>query len=136
MSSYLTFYIVPKEEGSKPISLMSYSRNNEIYQYFNDSLSISYTGNGDEINYTDFTVSHVDKVIDDLKCDIDKSKTRLQEYEKHASGNLEIIEEILNQKDYLNDLEGTLYQIYCIRNIVEESTYNWNDYNKVLCNID
>lgn len=136
MSSYLTFYIVPKEEGSKPISLMSYSRNNEIYQYFNDSLSISYAGNGDEINYTELTVSHVDKVIEDLKCDIDKSKARLQEYEKHASGNLEIIEEILNQKDYLNDLEGTLYQIYCIRNIVEESTYNWNDYNKVLCNID
>lgn len=136
MSSYLTFYIVPKEEGSKPISLISYSRSNEIYQYFNDSLSISYAGNGDEINYTELTVSHVDKVIEDLKCDIDKSKTRLQEYEKHASGNLEIIEEILNQKDYLNDLEGTLYQIYCIRNIVEESTYNWNDYNKVLCNID
>lgn len=136
MSSYLTFYIVPKEEGSKPISLISYSRSNEIYQYFNDSLSISYAGNGDEINYTELTVSHVDKVIEDLKCDIDKSKTRLQEYEKHASGNLEIIEEILNQKDYLNDLEGTLYQIYCIRNIVEESTYDWNDYNKVLCNID
>jgi hypothetical protein len=115
---------------------MSYSRNNEIYQYFNDSLSISYAGNGDEINYTELTVSHVDRVIEDLKCDIDKSKTRLQEYEKHASGNLEIIEEILNQKDYLNDLEGTLYQIYCIRNIVEESTYSWNDYNKVLCNID
>lgn len=136
MSSYLTFYIVPKEEDSKPISLMSYSRSNEIYQYFNDSLSISYAGNGDEINYTELTVSHVDRVIEHLKCDIDKSKARLQEYEKHASGNLEIIEEILNQKDYLNDLEGTLYQIYCIRNIVEESTYSWNDYNKVLCNID
>ncbi len=136
MSSYLTFYIVPKEEDSKPISLMSYSRNNEIYQYFNDSLSISYAGNGNEINYTELTVSHVDRVIEHLKCDIDKSKARLYEYEKHASGNLEIIEEILNQKDYLNDLESTLYQIYCIRNIVEESTYDWNDYNKVLCNID
>ena len=136
MSSYLTFYIVPKEEGSKPISLISYSRNNEVYQYFNDSIRPAYVGNGDEINYTELTVSHVDKVIEDLKCDIDKSKARLYEYEKYASGNLEIIEEIINQKDYINDLEGTLYQIYCIRNIVEESTYDWNDYNKVLCNID
>ena len=49
---------------------------------------------------------------------------------------MSLYQEILNQKDYLNDLEGTLYQIYCIRNIVEESTYDWNDYNKVLCNID
>lgn len=32
MSSYLTFYIVPKEEGSKPIALLNYSRNNGIYR--------------------------------------------------------------------------------------------------------
>ena len=40
MSSYLTFYAVPKEEGTKPISLISYSRNNEIYQYFNDNIVV------------------------------------------------------------------------------------------------
>ena len=36
MSSYLTFYAKSKDEGSKPIPLVSYSRNNEIYQQFND----------------------------------------------------------------------------------------------------
>ena len=136
MSSYLTFYIKPKEEGSKPISLISYSRNSEIYQYFKDSINPAYIGNGDEMNYTELTVSDINKVIEYLKDNIDKAKARLYEYEKHASGNLEIIEEILNQKDYLNDLGITLYQIYFIQNIVEESTYSWNDYNKVLCNID
>ena len=67
MSSYLTFYIVPKEEGSKPISLIGYSRSSEIYQYFNDSINPAYVGTGDKINYTELTVSHVDKVINDLQ---------------------------------------------------------------------
>ena len=36
MSSYLTFYVVPKAEGSKPLSLICYSRNTHIYQYFDE----------------------------------------------------------------------------------------------------
>ena len=34
MSSYLTFYIVPKAEDSKPLDLICYSRNTHIYHRY------------------------------------------------------------------------------------------------------
>lgn len=135
MSSYLTFYIVPKEENSKPISLISYSRNSEVYQYFNDVLHVTYIGI-EETQYTELNVSKVDEVISELKNDIDKAQKRVSEYEKHASGNAELIEDIISQKEWIEDLEYTLHKVEFIRDIVYESSCSWNSYNKVLCNID
>ena len=135
MSSYLTFYIVPKEENSKPISLISYSRNSEVYQYFNDVLHVAYIGI-EETQYTELNVSKVDEVISELKNDINKAQKRVSEYEKHASGNSELIEDIISQKEWIEDLEYTLHKVEFIRDIVYESSCSWNSYNKVLCNID
>ena len=135
MSSYLTFYIVPKEENSKPISLISYSRNSEVYQYFNDVLHVAYIGI-EETQYTELSVSKVDEVISELKNDINKAQKRVSEYEKHASGNAELIEDIISQKEWIEDLEYTLHKVEFIRDIVYESSCSWNSYNKILCNID
>lgn len=136
MSSYLTFYLVPKEEGSKPISLVSYTRNSEVYQYYNDNAHPTFIGVDDEAQYSEVTLEKMDLVIEDLKLDIDKATSRILEYEKHAAGNIEIIEEIISQKEYINDLQYALHKLEFIRDIVEESTYSWTNFNKVLCNID
>lgn len=140
MSSYLTFYLVPKvkdnEPERKPISLISYSRSSDVYQYFNDTLNVAYIGMGDEPQYSELTVSMVDEVLDDLRADISKIENRVTEYEKHAAGNTEIIDEIISQKEYADDLKWALNKIEFIRDIVMESTHSWNDYNKVLCNVD
>lgn len=136
MSSYLTFYIVPKDENSKPVSLISYSRNNQVYQYFNDTIHPAYIGMEGETQYTELTLEKINEVISELNQDLIKVRKRLEEYEKHASGNMDIIEEILNQKEWMEELQSTLNTINFIKELVVESTYNWSDYNKILCNID
>jgi len=136
MSSYLTFYLVPKAEDSKPLDLISYSRNTDVYQYFEEVLHVAYIGNGDEKQYTELSTSKVDRVLEELRNDISKAQKRMAEYEKHANGNTEIIEEVIGQKEYIEDLEYALHKIEFIRDIVVEATYSYCDYNKVLCNVD
>ena len=136
MSSYLTFYLLPKAEDSKPLDLISYSRSTGVYQYFNDNLNVAYIGNGEETQYTELTVDDVNLVIEDLKKDINKTKNKVLEYEKQAAGNSEIIEYIIELKEYIEDLEWALYKTEFIRDLVVEATYSYCDYNKVLCNVD
>lgn len=136
MSSYLSFYLVPKAEDSKPLCLMSYSRSSGVYQYFNDTIHPAYIGMGDETQYTELTVSKVDEVLEELRNDISKAQKRVAEYEKQAAGNSEIIEYIIEQKEYIEDLEWALHKIEFIKDIVVEADYSFGDYNKVLCNVD
>ena len=136
MSSYLTFYIVPKEEGSKPIALLNYSRNNDIYQYFVDNVRVTFVGMEENPQYTELTEEKIDCVIHDLKSDISKAQKRVAEYEHHVDGNMDIIEEIISQKDYIDDLKYALSETEFIKQFVTEATHSWSDYNKVLCNVD
>lgn len=135
MSSYLTFYARSKDEGSKPISLVSYSRNNEIYQQFNDTIHPVYIGNSDECQYTKLTVEQVDSVIKEIESELRKARFRLKEYDKHASGNMDMVECIIEQKEYIEDLEYTLHRTMFIRELVSDSSYSWSKH-EILCNID
>lgn len=135
MSSYLTFYARSKDEGSKPIPLVSYSRNNEIYQQFNDTIHPAYIGNSDECQYTKLTVGQVDSVVKEIESELRKARLRLEEYNKHASGNMDMVEYIIEQKEYIEDLEYTLYRTMFIRELVSDSSYSWSKH-EILCNID
>ena len=135
MSSYLTFYARTKDEGSKPIPLVSYSRNNEIYQQFNDIINPVYIGNSDECQYTKLTVEQVDSVIKEIESELRKAMLRLEEYTKHASGNMDMVEYIIEQKEYIEDLEYTLHRTMFIRELVSDSSYSWSKH-EILCNID
>lgn len=135
MSSYLTFYARSKDEGSKPIPLVSYSRNNEIYQQFNDTIHPVYIGNSDECQYTKLTVEQVDSVIKEIEAELRKARSRLEEYNKHASGNMDMVEYIIEQKEYIEDLEYTLHRTMFIRELVFDSSHSWSKH-EILCNID
>ena len=50
MSSYLSFYLVPRAHPEEKLLLQSFSRSNEVYQRFSDNLNIAYAGN--EEKYT------------------------------------------------------------------------------------
>ena len=85
MSSYLTFYLVPKKtrkkygydenEGNteteeeistgKPLVLFSFSRNNDVYQAYNNSLNPAYAGM--EEKYTEVTYEDSQKVVNDFE---------------------------------------------------------------------
>lgn len=135
MSSYLTFYARSKDEGSKPIPLVSYSRNNEIYQQFNDTIHPVYIGNSDECQYTKLTVEQIDSVIKEIEAELRKARSRLEEYNKHASGNMDMVEYIIEQKEYIEDLEYTLHRTMFIQELVSDSSYSWSKH-EILCNID
>ena len=135
MSSYLTFYVVPKAEGSKPLALVSYTRSSAIYRCFNETLNIAYIGM-DEPQYTELTVSKVDLVIEDMKDEIEGNKKRIAEYEKHAAGNTDIIEYIIELKEDTEILEYFLHKAEFIKDLVVEASNDWNEYNKILCNVD
>lgn len=86
--------------------------------------------------YTELTEEKIDWVIHDLKSDISKAQKRVEEYEHHVDGNMDIIEEIISQKDYIDDLKYALSETEFIKQFVTEATHSWSDYNKVLCNVD
>jgi hypothetical protein len=136
MSSYLTFYVVPKAEGSKPLALVSYTRSSAIYRCFNETLNVAYIGIGDEPQYTELTVDKVNRVIENMKDEIEGNKKRLAEYEKHAAGNTDIIEYIIELKEDTEILEYFLHKAEFIKELVEEASDDWNEYNKILCNVD
>lgn len=107
MSSYLSFFIVPKRKSDKEpkqyIIIAAYSRSTDIYQYFNESINPAWAGS--EEKYTTLSLECVNQVIKDFDDDINKGKARLNEYEKYAKDNPEYIDEIISMKEYISDLE-------------------------------
>lgn len=132
MSSYLSFYLVPKAHPEERLLLQSFSRSNEVYRRFFDNLSVAYAGN--EEKYTKLTVSDVESVIRDLDDDIAKAEARRVEYEKFCHGNSELIEEMISTKEYIRDLQSTRDYISFIRDILADLDYS--GFSDVLCNVD
>lgn len=132
MSSYLSFYLVPKAHPEERLLLQSFSRSNEVYQRFFDNLSVAYAGN--EEKYTKLTVSDVESVIRDLDDDIAKAEARRVEYEKFCHGNSELIEEMISTKEHIRDLQSTRDYISFIRDILADLDYS--GFSDVLCNVD
>lgn len=132
MSSYLSFYLVPKAHPEERLLLQSFNRSNEVYQRFFDNLSVAYAGN--EEKYTKLTVSDVESVIRDLDDDIAKAEARRAEYEKFCHGNSELIEEMISTKEYIRDLQSTRDYISFIRDILTDLDYS--GFSDVLCNVD
>lgn len=132
MSSYLSFYLVPRAHPEEKLLLQSFSRSNEVYQRFSDNLNIAYAGN--EEKYTKLTISDVESVIQDIDADITKAETRRTEYEKFCYGSPESIEEIISTKEYIRDLQSTRDYISFIRDVLTNLDYS--GFSDVLCNID
>lgn len=137
MSSYLSFYIVPKRksdsEEKQHIILTSFSRNSDIYQYFWENINPAYCGN--EEKYTTLTKENVRSVIDDFEKDIDSYQKRLTEYEKYAGTQPDYIEEIINLKEEIENLVYWKNKISFIQDIIEDISI-YDKIEEVCCNID
>lgn len=136
MSSYLSIYIVPKrktkDEPKKYVILTAYSRNTDIYKYFNDIISPTY--NEDE--YTSLTKNSVSMVLDSFKEEIDSANKRLVEYEKYASNNSDLINEIIELKEYIEDLQYWKDKTSFIQDLISDIDYYDNGIEEVCCNIN
>jgi sarcosine oxidase delta subunit len=157
MSSYLTFYLVPKktkkqsvynnEEGhtekeitlseGKPLILMSFSRNSDVYQAYYETLNPAYCGT--EEKYTEITYADSQRVTKEFENDIKKTEQRLEiSYKmlKEGGYSSELWEEIQSTEEYLREQKETLEELKHISNIIYEVTEGYNDFEKVLINID
>lgn len=138
MSSYLSIYIVPKrksdKEEKKHIIVAVFFRNSEIYQYFDENINPAYIGSK-EHPYTTITRSGISDVISDLDKDIDSSKDRLAEYEKYAKDNPDYIQEIIELKKYISDLQYAQGKVAFIEDMIDGIDF-YEEIEEVCCNVD
>lgn len=138
MSSYLSIYIVPKrkseKEEKKHILIAAFSRNSKIYQYFNENIHPAYIGNKKH-PYTTITKESIEDVITDLSRDISSSKNVLVEYEKYAKDNPDYIQEIIELKQYISDLQYTQGKVCFIEEMIDSIDF-YEEIEEVCCNID
>lgn len=136
MSNYLSIYIVPKrktkDEPKKYVILTAYSRNTDIYKYFNDVISPTYN----EGEYTSLTKNSVSMVLDSFKEEIDSANKRLIEYEKYAINNSDLINEIIELKEYIEDLQYWKDKTSFIQDLISDIDYYDNGIEEVCCNIN
>lgn len=133
MSSYLNIYAKFKDDSREPLLLVSYTRSSEVYQYFEQEIHPIFIGM-DEVKYTDLTFDNTGLVCDALISEIKKLSRRIEEYEKHAGGNLEIINEIIELKEYKEELANALSECSFIKMLTGETQYSYTKYTLV-CNI-
>lgn len=140
MSSHLTFYIVPKrklnKEEKKYISLVAYSRSSDIYQYFYENINPAFEGYGvTKDNYTILTKENINLVINDFNHDIQKAQNRLIEYEKYAKDNVDYINEIIELKEYIKNLQYWRDKTSFIEDIVNDIDNYYAEIEEICCNI-
>ena len=138
MSSYLTFYLVPKGEDKKPLALISYSRNSDIYQWYCDIINPAYIGNDENnIKYTELTDKMAQSVVDAAEEELSNSKITLQNRVdacKELGHTEDAIDLVVSTKEYIAELENTVKELQFIAYLVSDTQYS--DFEKVLINID
>ena len=137
MSSYLNIYGVSKKTKEKEL-IVSYSRSNDIYQAIDEEINVvtMYKCDDDkEPRYSELCSSRVRQAIDYIEEMISNSEKRLVEYEKHANGNLEIIDEIMQLKDFIKTEYATASKMEFLYDICEDAEQGFNGFEKILCNI-
>jgi Mg2+ and Co2+ transporter CorA len=127
MSSYLTFYGI---KGEQKFEIFCFSRSHPIYQEFWENLSF----NTDE---GELTEQSVDKVVESMLELIDKTKRRIEEYEKHANGNEDLIMEIIDSKEFLESEKETYYQIKIFYELLSSISYGGEHrFDKIIFTIE
>lgn len=130
MSQYLNIYAV-KKDTKEHIHIASLSRSNQIVSLLDSDYHIPWYCKFEDLQktenieyqYADITAEMVDSIIDDIKEYKERSLKRLQEYEKHVNGNLEIIDEILSTREYVEELTSQEEQLYFILDIIHGIKY-------------
>lgn len=141
MSSYLNIYLVPKKEKcekQEPLLFASYSRNTDVYQYF-ETINPTFVGI-DEIHYSELTNDKLQEVKNEIKKDLEtferKHKHKLQVLKYAISKPSEdYIQELAEEKEFIHELKITYNTIDSLVDILSEINNGYTDFEKVLVNI-
>lgn len=161
MSSYLNFYLKTKE-CKKPLRLMTFSRNTQIYRSMTDDLNIVWAG--DDEKYTDITEDDIRLVLISIKDEIHKAKRIREENEKIHKETAECLNNVipklqdtkdvkrvvsalydvisekyhsncssLYDEEYIEEMESTKHLLEMLSTIMEDIPYS--DFDGLCCNI-
>ncbi len=155
MSSYLTFYLVPKktrvvykegkgEEEVKvsegiPLPLIIYTRSSNIYQLFYEKIHPVYAGL--EEKYTTLTIEKMKDLLNTYRREIaedeENYKNKVQVI-RELGGNLEAvnINELIEDSNLIKEKKETLSELEFISSLVHDVEFGYTGFEKVLINID
>ena len=152
MSSYLTFYLIPKKvktfenmEGiheiklseGVPLRIDCFSRSSNVYQYFYNNLNIAYCGKEDK--YTEITPENFNTVLEVIKNDAVSLHKRIKSYYKALQGPnfREVLGDIEVFEEEHTDLLETYNYVKGLKTFIENATDKYSgDFEKCVANID
>lgn len=142
MSSYLNFYLVPKKNKEEKYHFLSYSRNNNIYRFFQEVLHPVFIGMEEPLQYQDLTVNDVKKVIEEVEKTIEEQESAqnalCEAFNTIENPGIEYQREYTNEYisnyEYISELEELVSELKGILSWMQDLEYS--DFEKVLINID
>lgn len=130
MSSYLNIYLKVKNKEMKDSTLIlldSFSRSSDIYQTINE-LGNFYSDKGKKTELTEYTLQ---EALEDLQGQINNCSMYITTAKELKSPD---VQEIVEQKKYMKELEETRTYIEFLYNILKDKDYN--DIEGIYCYID
>lgn len=130
MSSYLNIYLKVKNKEMKDSALIlldSFSRSSDIYQTINE-LGNFYSDKGKKTELTEYIFQ---EALEDLQGQINDCSMYITTAKELKSPN---VQEIVEQKKYMKELEETRTYIEFLYNILKDKDYN--DIEGIYCYID
>lgn len=130
MSSYLNIYLKVKNKEMKDSALIlldSFSRSSDIYQTINE-LGNFYSDKGKKTELTEYTLQ---EALEDLQGQINDCSMYITTAKELKSPD---VQEIVEQKKYMKELEETRTYIEFLYNILKDKDYN--DIEDIYCYID
>lgn len=127
MSAYLNLYLKlkPKEDDNgnlvceKPVLFASFCSSHPLYEALEQYVTYN-NGEDDDSRYSNLTPQIIQYAVSETSMTLSKWKSRISELEKHAGGNMEIISEIIENKEYLDELQETYTQLLFIKTIIDD----------------
>lgn len=134
MSSYLNIYLRDKETKKNRL-LASYSSSSDIYQAFNENMTIVCPNSEEEEKFTKVELADFGSVISSLKEEVNNMSKRLAETEKYASGNTELIDDILSYKEFIEQTTSAIAEIQFLKGILYDSVHGYTSFDAMYINI-
>ena len=114
MGSYLNIYGILEEDDNKiPKLIVSIKNTNEIYKYFVENL-----------NYCSSNVFN----------ELCQATKRLLEYERYAHQNSDLIQDIIEQKEYIEEIKKIKHQIKFLFYIIRDCNDGYSSFEKIMYN--
>lgn len=121
MSSSL--YFKGKIRGeNKYVTIFAFPGSSNIYEIFKDNLTIPFHSTTNSVGMI-FREKDIDYLIDEINIENNKYLNKITEYEKHANGNLDIINEIVELKEIVNDNNIVKEFCFILYNLLEQTEF-------------